>query len=132
LSVIARWERYFSVGSGCGIIRLQKSLLALAKWAIVNLIGIGFYLYLASTLWPAKGEENTPGGPGDAFFIVFAICPILLVFAVANFATLYLIIRHVHEKRTAFAGWSVIILLWIAAVLIDHGQSVHMIAIEYS
>lgn len=114
------------------MIRLQKSLPALARWAIVNLIGIGFYLYLASALWPAKGEGNTPGGPGDAFFIVFAIWPILLVFAVANFATLYLIIRHVHEKRTAFAVWSVIILLWIAAVLIDHGQSVHMIAIEYS
>ncbi len=41
------------------MIRLQKSLPALARWAIVNLIGIGFYLYLASALWPAKGDENT-------------------------------------------------------------------------
>jgi small-conductance mechanosensitive channel len=114
------------------MIRLQKSLLALAKWAIANLIGIGFWLYLASALWPVKGEETAPGGPGDAFVIVFAIWPILLVFAVANFATLYLIIRRVHEKRTAFAVWIVIILLWIAAVLIDHGQSGHKIAIGYS
>ena len=104
----------------------------LAKWVVTNIIGIGLYLALASRLWPTSGEENTPGGPGDAFFYFIVIGPILLFFLAANVVTLFRLIWRSSEKRSVLGLWIVMALFWIAAVLIDHGQGVRLISPDYT
>ncbi|ONN65045.1 hypothetical protein BTM36_17595 [Herbaspirillum sp. VT-16-41] len=99
---------------------------------MTNLIGIGIYLALASRLWPASGEENTPGGPGDAFFCFFVIWPLLLFFLSANLMMLFRVIRRSSGRRSVIVLWIVMALFWIATVLIDHSQGVRLISPEYT
>jgi hypothetical protein len=118
-------ERLFTM------LRLVKSSPRRSAWIFFNLIGIGLYLLLASQLWPAPGEEDTPGGPGDAFLIFFALWPILLFFSAINVASLYRIIRHSNEKRIAILIWIMVALLWMAIIWVDHIQSSHIISAKY-
>jgi len=103
----------------------------MAKWALTNVVGIGLYLALASQLWPASGEENTPGGPGDAFFYLFVIGPLLLFFLATNVVMLCRIILRSVARRSSLGLWILMALLWITAVLIDHSQAVHLISLDY-
>lgn len=77
------------------------------------------------------GAENTPGGPGDAFFYLFVIGPLLLFFLVTNVVTLCRIILRSGAQRSSLGLWILMVLLWIAAVLIDHSQAVHLISPDY-
>jgi uncharacterized membrane protein YozB (DUF420 family) len=114
------------------MLRLLKSSPRLTAWAIVNVTGMGLYLLLASRLWPVKGEENTPGGPGDAFYYIFILVPILLFFAAINMAELYRIVRHGSEKRIAVFIWTTVLCLWIAIFLVGHIQGVRNISADFS
>ena len=114
------------------MLRLLKLPSRLTAWAVANVTGMGLYLLLASRLWPVKGEENTPGGPGDAFYYIFILVPILLFFAAINMAELYRIVRRSNEKRIAVFIWTTVLCLWIAIFLVDHIQGVRNISAEFS
>lgn len=114
------------------MLRLLKLQSRLTAWAVANVTGMGLYLLLASWLWPVKGEENTPGGPGDAFYYIFILVPILLFFAAINMVELYRIVRRSNEKRIAVFIWTAVLCLWIAIFLVDHIQGVRNISAEFS
>ncbi|WP_157050629.1 hypothetical protein [Herbaspirillum rhizosphaerae] len=113
-------------------LHLLKSSPRSATWTIVNVTGMGLYLLLASRLWPTWGEKNTPGGPGDAFYYLFILAPILLFFATINLLELYRIMRQPNNKRTAVLVWCTVLSLWIAVFLVDYFQGARNISADFS
>lgn len=102
-------------------------------WVLANIAGILAYLKLASALWVQPGEEGTPGGPGDAFYWLFLIVPVLVAFLVFNSAVLFVIARRIRAGRTkaSLAVWFAFAGLWVGAVAYDHHKSYNVIDAQY-
>ena len=102
-------------------------------WIALNVLGMAVYLKLASALWVRPGEEGTPGGPGDAFYWLLVLVPVLAVFAVLNFIALTAIVRRARAlgRRVALALWLAVAVLWIGAAVMDHLHSVRHIEARY-
>ncbi len=94
-------------------------------WILLNAIGMVVYLYLASTLWLLPGEEGLPGGPGDAFYWLLVLVPILLAFLLFNLVVYAVIAwrRRGRHRLVAAAVWCVVALLWIGTVAVDQQRS---------
>src|SRR5262245_52872413 len=95
---------------------------ARAIWLAINVSGMGVYLWLASSLWVLPGEEGEPGGPGDAFYWLFVLVPVLVAYLVANLIALFVIIRRVMaapREWTALLWWLAAVTLWVATVAYD-------------
>jgi len=104
------------------------------RWIICNAVGMLLYLYLASTLWVRPGEDGLPGGPGDAFYWLLYLVPILLTFLLGNLAALTVIAfrRSGRHRVVAVAVWCVIASLWVGIAAVDHQRSVHYIDAQYA
>lgn len=63
-------------------------------WLGLNVAGVALFLHNAANLWPVPGDEHNPGGPGDAFYWVLAVAPLLASFLLVNLTVL------VHVART--------------------------------
>ena len=102
-------------------------------WLSLNVLGMAVYLTLASALWVRPGEEGTPGGPGDAFYWLLILIPILAGFFVLNSITLAVIVRRLRVigQCVALTLWLAVALLWIGAVVVDHLHSVRYIDAQY-
>src|SRR5215510_11112685 len=91
-------------------------------WLTLNVVGVGVYLWLASALWVRPGEEGEPGGPGDAFYWLFYLVPILLSSLVINLVALFVIIRRIVVSRRGWAAlalWLSVAAVWAGAVAYD-------------
>ena len=102
-------------------------------WALANIAGVLAYLKLASALWVLPGEEGTPGGPGDAFYWLFLLVPVLAAFFLFNSAVLFVIARRIRAERTksSLAVWFAVAGLWVSAVAYDHHKSYRVIDAQY-
>jgi hypothetical protein len=102
-------------------------------WLALNVLGMAVYLKLASALWVRHGEEGTPGGPGDAFYWLLILVPVLAVFATLNSIALTAIVRRPRAlgRRVALALWLAVAGLWVGAVVIDQLHSVRHIDAQY-
>ncbi len=102
-------------------------------WLALNLLGMAVYLKLASALWVRPGEEGTPGGPGDAFYWLLILVPVLAIFAVLNSIVLSVIVRRPRAlgRGVALALWLAVAVLWIGAVAMDQLHSVRHIDAQY-
>jgi len=102
-------------------------------WVFVNVAGIATYLKLASALWVFPGEEGTPGGPGDAFYWLFYIVPLLIAFLILNSVALFFIVRRPQAtgKKLALNLWRIVAVLWLATVAFDHHKSFRAIDSKY-
>ncbi len=102
-------------------------------WIFCNAVGMMVYLYLASDLWVLPGEEGQPGGPGDAFYWLFFLVPILVVFVLANLVVLTVIAwrRRGRQRLVAASVWGAVAVLWVATVAVDHQRSVRYIDARY-
>jgi len=100
---------------------MRRSIL----WVFVNVAGMVAYLKLASALWVFAGEEGTPGGPGDAFYWLLYLVPLLAAFLIFNSAALLVIVRRPETsgRKVALNVWRVVAALWLAAVAFDHHKS---------
>jgi hypothetical protein len=98
-------------------------------WVIVNVAGIGTYLHLASALWVLPGEEGLPGGPGDAFYFLLLLLPIVLLFLVGNVVTLIFVMRGLKNggNEIALSVWLAVGALWICAIGYDQHRSFRVI-----
>jgi hypothetical protein len=89
----------------------------------LNLLGAALYLHNASALW---GNQGMPG-PGDGFYWIMEVAPILIVFGISNLAALVHLVR---TRRRAplprFAAFAVVGCIWISAL----GFDVHQMASE--
>jgi hypothetical protein len=103
-------------------------------WLALNLCGMGAYLWLASALWVKPGTEGEPGGPGDAFYWLFLLVPILGSFLILDLATLFVILfqRRGFALKVALAWWAATAVLWISVVAFDHHKAFRVISPEYS
>jgi len=101
----------------------------LTPWLLLNLIGMGVYLQLASTLWTVSGDEGLPGGPGDAFYWFVVLAPILLVYLTINVLSLFAIAKRVRSTGSlaTLIIWMSIAALWIVVVGYDHFRSLRAI-----
>ncbi len=93
---------------------------------------MGLYLLLASHIWPLQGEEDTPGGPGDAFYVFFVLWPFLLFVLVSHVVSFFRIIYSSGEKKRALLAWTTVTVLWVVTLLVDHAKYIHMISAEYT
>lgn len=102
-------------------------------WLSLNVLGMAVYLKLASALWVRPGEEGTPGGPGDVFYWLLVLIPILAGFFVLNSIALAVVVRRLRVigRRVALTLWLAVATLWIGAVVIDHLHSVRYIDAQY-
>ena len=98
-------------------------------WVVLNVVGMATYLKLASALWVQPGEEGTPGGPGDAFYWLFLLLPLLVAFLVLNSAALFVLVRRIRvsKGKAPLAIWLAIATLWAATVAFDHHRSLRVI-----
>ncbi|CAN7731466.1 hypothetical protein LJR069_006372 [Variovorax paradoxus] len=95
-------------------------------WIAVNLLGMAVYLKLASALWVVSGEEGMPRGPGDAFYWLFFLVPVLAAFTLMNSMALLIILSRFRRYggRVALAVWFAVAVLWAGTVVIDHQRQV--------
>ena len=102
-------------------------------WLGLNALGICCYLKLASSLWAPPDEYGMPGGPGDAFYWLLYLVPILVGFLTLNFAALTVILRRgLHPNLViSLVAWFVVAALWGATVSLDHERSVRYIEARY-
>ena len=103
-------------------------------WLAVNFAGMGAYLWLAASLWTRPGEEGEPGGPGDAFFWLFFLVPILASYLAINAVALVAILRRLATSRkrsSALVLWLITSVLWAEVVAYDHHRSIRYINAEY-
>ena len=79
------------------------------------------------------GEEGTPGGPGDAFYWLLVLVPVLAVFVVLNSIALTAIVQRPRAlgRRVALALWLAVAVLWVGAVVTDHLHSVRHLDAQY-
>lgn len=105
----------------------------LSQWAAINVVGMVAYLWAASALWIRPGEEGTPGGPGDAFYWLFILLPIMVVFAAANLIALVSALLEIIRNRlfTPFAAWLIVIALWSAVLAFDRYKAFRVIDPAY-
>lgn len=103
------------------------------QWVLLNVVGMVAYLKLASALWVLPGEEGTPGGPGDAFYWLFLLAPVLFAFAAFNAVALFFIMRRVRASagKAALFIWFAVAGLWVATVVFDHLKSFRVIDAQY-
>ena len=101
---------------------------------IFNIAGMALYLWLASSLWVRPGEEGTPGGPGDAFYWLFVIVPILGAYFLIDLAALLVILfqRRGHALKKALILWGTVAALWGIVVAFDHHKGFRNIDPQYS
>lgn len=102
-------------------------------WVLANIAGMLAYLKLASALWVLLGEEGTPGGPGDAFYWLFLLAPVLAAFFLFNSAVLFVIACHIRAERSkaSLAVWFAVAGLWVGTVAYDHHKSYRVIDAQY-
>lgn len=102
-------------------------------WLAANIAGMVVYLYAASRLWVQPGEEGMPGGPGDAFYWLMFLVPILGAFLVFNSLALLSIVRGraVTPIRAALLLWLVVATLWGGTLAVNHVRSVRYIDAQY-
>ena len=108
---------------------LRRSFL----WVFVNVAGMATYLKLASALWVAPGEEGTPGGPGDAFYWLLYLVPLLIAFLILNSVALFFMVRRPQTtgKKPALNLWRIVAALWLATIAFDHHKSFRAIDAKY-
>ena len=87
-------------------------------WTFINLVGLAVYMHLDSQLWAPRGQEDLPGGPGDAFIWGFSELPILLAFIVLDVLWAGSLVFHPRQPTRwwQFLVWVVAIAGWIAAL----------------
>lgn len=105
----------------------------LIQWTAINFVGMAAYLWAASILWVRPGEEGTPGGPGDAFYWLFVLVPILIGFAVINLVALASVLREAlrSHRLWPFVPWVIMIALWSALLAFEHYKSFRVIDPAY-
>jgi hypothetical protein len=104
-----------------------------SRWILLNVAGTAAYLQLASTLWVLPGEEGTPSGAGDAFYWLFVLVPMLVVFLALNSAALFFIVRRVRASgnKVSLATWLAVAAMWVGTVTYDHHRSFRVIDPQY-
>lgn len=105
----------------------------LIQWIAINIVGMAAYLWAASALWVRPGEEGTPGGPGDAFYWLFILVPIMVCFAVINLAALISVLREAFRNRRFWPilAWLIVMALWSALLVFDRFKSLRVIDPAY-
>jgi hypothetical protein len=101
-------------------------------WVPLNVAGMAVFLRLASALWVWPGDEGMPGGPGDAFYWLFMLVPILITFLVANMIALVLAWRRTsgRARHIMVAICLGIAVAWVGAIAFDHYKSYRVINAE--
>lgn len=104
---------------------LRSRVLALCAWVAANALGVGAYLFFASTLWIKPGEESELDSLGNAFYWMSHSVPLLALFLVTN--TLALIALRKSKDTKVVAGATVVFralaVVWILIVLFDKYRS---------
>ena len=100
---------------------------------MANVAGMAAYLKLASALWVLPGEEGTPGGPGDAFYWLRYLVPLLVAFLILNSVALFLIVRRPQTagRKVALNLWRVVAVLWLGTLAFDHHRSFRAVDAKY-
>ncbi len=103
-------------------------------WLAVNAAGIAVYLYLASKLWVVPGEEGTPGGPGEAFYWLLCLVPVLGLFLTFNIVALFAVLLRGSAKRLSVAllVWAIVASLWVGTLAVDHYRSIRYVDAQYA
>ncbi|RZI44169.1 hypothetical protein EGT07_01695 [Herbaspirillum sp. HC18] len=118
----------------CGVKHNMGYLMrTLGRWIVINLMGMAAYLWAASVLWIRPGEKGTPGGPGDAFYWIFTLVPIMVVFAGLNVAKFIAVLREAFRNRrfVPLMVWIMVIALWTAALVFDRYKAFTVIDPAY-
>ncbi len=94
-------------------------------WVLFNFAGMAGYLFLASMLWVRPGEEGVPGGPGDGFYRLVCLVPVLVLFFALNVAALFFVVYQIKRtgRKRALALWLGVALLWMGTAALDQHKS---------
>jgi len=95
-------------------------------WLFANLAGVGLYLVSSSALWPEPQDVGFPTGPGEAFYWLFMVAPVLLASLVGNVVVLVHLFRTCNRApRARFGAWVLVALVWVAVNSYSTQRSMH-------
>ncbi len=100
---------------------MNKRILGIAPWVLLNILAMIAYLYFASAIWAPKGEKGLLGGPGDPILWVFTAFPFMVAGTLLNLVWLILIFRRRRSEKNWYPiiAWLVVIAAWYGAKLYD-------------
>jgi hypothetical protein len=112
---------------------LKTVSMATLFWIAANVVGALVYLFTSMALWVPTEEvgKGYPGGPGDAFYWLFYLVPILALFLLINLVAVVRMIRVAYRRRTAapLIPFAFVVVLWGVVLLVDHLKSYRVITI---
>ena len=96
-----------------------------SAWTLCNGAGMTGYLSLASTLWVRPGEEGVPGRPGDKFYWLVCLAPVLALFFALDAAALFFVVRQIKQtgRKGALVLWLGVVLLWVGTAALDQHKA---------
>src|SRR5262249_54929311 len=76
----------------------------------------------------------TPGGPGDAFYWLLNLVPILVAFALLNSAALVKVLLDYRRTRNVnpLLLWVIVLSVWFNVLAFDHIKSLRFVDSKYS
>jgi cbb3-type cytochrome oxidase subunit 1 len=92
-------------------------------WVISNLLGMGCYLWIASSEWLPVGEENTTIAGTPEFGDFLAALPIILPCFVILFTFFIANVIALRKKHIKLSVWFILAGLWFIAQLYDVHRS---------
>src|SRR6185369_13038216 len=105
------------------------------QWVLLNVGGMVTYVCLASHLWVPASHFGEPGGPGDAFYAVFTLFPVLVFFGALDSVAFVVIIRRIQQRAQtacALCTWFAVMSVWVSVLLFDRLMAFNIIDARYS
>jgi hypothetical protein len=105
-----------------------------ALWVALNVAGMLIFLLLGQELWVRPGEEGEPGGPGDGFYFLFVLAPLLVTYIAVDLVALVAIFWRLRKFRRIepLLVWLAVTALWFCTVAYDYHRSAIHVNQEYS
>ena len=93
-------------------------------WIASNIVGLALYLYFASWIWTPADEREVPC-TGDGVIWMLSAFPVLILYAIANFVWIILILRSIRNggEWHLSLSWVATVIVWVAAF--SYGGSRH-------
>ena len=85
---------------------------------LANLVGLAVFVHHDMHFWAPRGQEELPGGPGDAFLWFDPAGWVLLIFLCFDllWAGLLVFCRRLPARWWQLLVWAVVVACWVAYI----------------
>jgi hypothetical protein len=90
-------------------------------WFVSNVCGIGLWLYVASRIWPRAPYEHCDFAPGDPWWFLLLVLPLLALAALVQIVALVVGAINCAKRKNAslLVAVAVVAIAWTVAAVYD-------------